>query len=65
LTYLVGDDDDAGRVGANVIDKDFSFGVAKFPVDVSNVERRVLHEGHCVDRTHWDDDMLPRRFFTG
>jgi len=65
LAYLVGDDDDAGRVRANVVDKDFSFGVAKFPVDVSNVERRVLHEGHCVVRAHRNDDVLPRRSFSG
>jgi len=65
LAYLVGDDDDASRIGADVVDKDFSFGVTKIPVNVSNMKRRVLHEGRHVVRAHRNDDMFPGRAFSG
>jgi len=65
LAYLVGNDDDASRIGADVVDKDFSLGVTKIPVNVSNMKRRVLHEGHHVVRAHRNDDMFPGRAFRG
>ena len=65
LANLVGDDDYASRVGSNVVDKDFSFGVTKFPVNVSNVTRRVSHERHRIVRAHRNDDVLPGGSFSG
>ena len=64
LAYLVGDDDYASRVRADIVDKNFSLGVTEFSVNVSDVKGRVLHEGRYIVSAHQNDDVFPRRTFS-
>ena len=58
LRNLVGDNGDTCRIRSDVVDKNIRVGIAQKSVDVSNMERRVLHEIVDVITTYRDNYLL-------